>query len=271
VNTLSVTLVSGGAHQVLGAFMADERRKHQRIPVSLEVVWEAAASKHDARMSDLSFSGCYIDTIGHVSLGEAVVFRVHLPTGHWVQLRGEVAHHLPGVGIGLRLTRLTEEEQILIEQVLLAHGCEPPVRQSQAVDIESGSSTTKSQAPPHVLVADDDPMIRHLATVIIQKEGYSVIAASDGREAFDALRAGTNFVAAILDMVMPGMDGLALVRHIKREQRLQHIPVGIITAEQDPKLWDDSITAGAGIFLPKPFTTAQLKFMLRVLLKQGSV
>ena len=248
--------------------MWDVPRKHQRVSVSLEVDWQATGGVCSARMSDISFGGCYIDTIGQASVGEIVNFRVHLPTGHWVQLRGEVAHYFLGVGVGLRFTHLTEEEQILVEQVILAHGGEPPSRQSPATITEPSGSTTQPQTVPHILVADDDPTVRHLATVIIQKEGYPVIAARDGREAFDALQAETNIAAAILDMVMPHVKGLDLVRHIKREPRLRHIPVGIMTAEQDPKLWGDSFVAGAGIFLPKPFTPAQLKFMLRVLLMQ---
>jgi CheY-like chemotaxis protein len=72
-------------------------------------------------------------------------------------------------------------------------------------------------------------------------------------------------------MVMPHIQGLDLVRHIKTTDRLQHIPVGIMTAEQDPKLWHDSFAAGAGIFLPKPFTASQMQFMLRVLLSQRQV
>ena len=70
-------------------------------------------------------------------------------------------------------------------------------------------------------------------------------------------------------MMMPHLRGLDLIRHMRTEKRLMRIPVGIITAEQDPKLWDDSIAAGAGIFLPKPFSPNQLQFMLRVLISKG--
>ena len=116
-----------------------------------------------------------------------------------------------------------------------------------------------------ILVADDDPAILRLVTTILEKEGFTVVAARDGREAFKALQADPNFTAAVLDVVMPHIPGPELVRHMKTEKRLMKIPVMMMTAEQDPKLSSDSFAAGAVVFLPKPFTTAQLQTMLRML------
>jgi CheY-like chemotaxis protein len=116
-----------------------------------------------------------------------------------------------------------------------------------------------------ILVADDDPAILRLITTILEKEGFIVVAARDGREAFKAMQADPNFTAAVLDVVMPHIPGPELVRHMKTEKRLMKIPVMMMTAEQDPKLSSDSFAAGAVVFLPKPFTTAQLQTMLRML------
>jgi CheY-like chemotaxis protein len=55
---------------------------------------------------------------------------------------------------------------------------------------------------------------------------------------------------------------------MKGDERLRHIPVGMITAEQDPKIWDDSIAAGASVFLPKPFSPPQVTMMLRMLIRE---
>ena len=70
-------------------------------------------------------------------------------------------------------------------------------------------------------------------------------------------------------MMMPHLDGLGLIRYAKTDSRLRHIPIGMITAEQDPKIWDDSVAAGASVFLPKPFTTPQVQLMLRMLVSKG--
>ena len=117
-----------------------------------------------------------------------------------------------------------------------------------------------------MLVADDDPAILRLIATILEKENFNVVTARDGREAYKILQADPNFTAAILDVVMPHISGPELVRYMKSEDRLQRIPVMMMTAEQDPKLSSDSFSAGAVVFLPKPFTTAQLQIMLQMLI-----
>jgi len=117
-----------------------------------------------------------------------------------------------------------------------------------------------------MLVADDDPAILRLIATILEKENFNVVTARDGREAYKILQADPNFTAAILDVVMPHISGPELVRYMKTEERLKRIPVMMMTAEQDPKLSSDSFSAGAMVFLPKPFTTAQLQIMLQMLI-----
>ena len=117
-----------------------------------------------------------------------------------------------------------------------------------------------------MLVADDDPAILRLIATILEKENFSVVTARDGREAYKILQGDPNFTAAILDVVMPHISGPELVRYMKSEERLKKIPVMMMTAEQDPKLSQDSFSAGAIVFLPKPFTTAQLQIMLQMLI-----
>jgi CheY-like chemotaxis protein len=117
-----------------------------------------------------------------------------------------------------------------------------------------------------MLVADDDPAILRLIATILEKDNYNVVTARDGREAYKILQTDPNFTAAILDVVMPHISGPELVRYMKSEERLKRIPVMMMTAEQDPKLSSDSFSAGAVVFLPKPFTTAQLQIMMQMLI-----
>jgi len=126
-------------------------------------------------------------------------------------------------------------------------------------------STPENIVKGRVLVADDDPAILRLVTAILEKEGYAVVGARDGREAYKALQENSNFTAAVFDVVMPHIPGPELVRYMRTEKRFNNIPVMMMTAEQDPKLSSDSFAAGAVVFLPKPFTTAQLQTMLRML------
>jgi CheY-like chemotaxis protein len=129
--------------------------------------------------------------------------------------------------------------------------------------------TQNPQSPSRILVADDDPAILRLVTAIVEKEGYVVVPARDGREAYKILQSDSDFVAGIFDVVMPHIQGPELVRYMKTEKRLMKIPVMMMTAEQNPKLSSDSFSAGAVVFLPKPFTTAQLQIMLRMLIAKS--
>ena len=135
----------------------------------------------------------------------------------------------------------------------------------QMVNKNTKGSATDNKQARRILVADDDPAILRLVSAILEKENYGVVTARDGREAYKILQADPNFTAAIFDVVMPHISGPELVRYMKTEKRLMKIPVMMMTAEQDPKLSSDSFAAGAVVFLPKPFTTAQLQTMLRML------
>ena len=127
-------------------------------------------------------------------------------------------------------------------------------------------SSTEENPRGRILIADDDPAILRLISTILEKENFSVVHARDGREAYKILQSDANFTAAILDVVMPHISGTELVKFMKGESRLMRIPVMMMTAEQDPKLSFDSFSAGAVVFLPKPFTTAQLQIMLQMLI-----
>lgn len=118
-------------------------------------------------------------------------------------------------------------------------------------------------------MADDDPAILRLVGMILEKEGYSVVSAHDGKEAYKALQDDANFTAAVFDVVMPHIQGPELVRYMRTEKRFMKIPVMMMTAEQDPKLSKESFAAGAVVFLPKPFTTVQLQTMLRMLVSKA--
>ena len=114
-----------------------------------------------------------------------------------------------------------------------------------------------------ILVADDDPAILRLVRAIVEKEGFTVVTARDGKEAYQVLQSGESFAAAIFDVVMPYIQGTELVRFMQSDKRLMNIPVIMMTAEQNSRLSAESFSAGAVAFLPKPFTNAQMQTTLR--------
>ena len=127
----------------------------------------------------------------------------------------------------------------------------------------------KSSGQAKILVADDDPAILRLVKAIVEREGFDVVSARDGKEAYKLLQSEEQFAAAIFDVVMPYIQGTELVRYMQSEKRLMKIPVLMMTAEQNPRLSSDSFSAGAVAFLPKPFTTSQLQTMLRMCVQRS--
>jgi two-component system alkaline phosphatase synthesis response regulator PhoP len=128
---------------------------------------------------------------------------------------------------------------------------------------------TGAPASPRILVADDDPVVRLLVTAMLKKEGYTAVVVEDGRAACRVLRSDADFRAAIFDSMMPHLQGVDVIRHMRTERRLMRIPVMLITSGRDLKLMSESFAAGATVFLPKPFTTGQLRLMLRMLLEKS--
>jgi hypothetical protein len=100
-------------------------RQFKRYPISLEIVLDFLSGKREARISDLSMSGCFVDSIINVREGEPVAFNLNMPTGEWLHLSGEVIYHLPNIGFGILFTNLSEEKQRLLEQIIVAYGGEP--------------------------------------------------------------------------------------------------------------------------------------------------
>src|SRR5258708_8416882 len=109
-----------------------------------------------------------------------------------------------------------------------------------------------------IVIGDEDPVIRHLVTSIVTKLRYTPVTVNDGRAAFSLLKADADFKAAILDMSMPFLEGLDLIRYMRSEKRLIRIPIVLVTAEQSIKLMSDSFVAGGAACFPTPSTPGHL-------------
>src|SRR4029077_18768764 len=235
------------------------------VPVSFDVVWQGSSGKQDARMSEISMRGCFLDSrVQGRALGDQVEFKVHLPGGPWVALQGELINEDYPIGFGLRFSGLTDANKALLAQVVIAHGGDPgdfqPLPSSDVLE-----ATPQVPASRRVLVADDDALTLRMVSAIVEAEGYEAVPVADGQQALEVLQQDAQFSAAIFDMMMPHLLGMDLIVYMKSDERLRDIPVGMISAEQGPQIWDDSVTAGARGFFPKPFTPPQVQLMLRML------
>src|SRR5215467_13562736 len=114
-----------------------------------------------------------------------------------------------------------------------------------------------------VLIAEDDRDSRELLAWMLQKLGYQVVAAANGKEAWDAFRKG-RFRIVISDVLMPEIDGLELCRRIRQHKQSKYTYVIIITALIGKKDYLGGMEAGADDFVTKPFDPDELKARLRV-------
>lgn len=98
--------------------MNKERRSDERVPLNLSARWDGLSGTHEARIADLSLGGCYVNTNGRVDLGEIVGLEIKLPSGEWLQLRGEVAAYEQGTGFGVLFSFLTNEEEFALRELI---------------------------------------------------------------------------------------------------------------------------------------------------------
>ena len=95
-----------------------DRRNEKRWDVCLDALWDGKSGNYQARVTDLSEGGCYVDSLGEAQVGEVLVFKLQTPDGEWVELTGEVAHQTPPLGFGLRFIELTDEQNEKLRSLL---------------------------------------------------------------------------------------------------------------------------------------------------------
>ena len=116
---------------------------------------------------------------------------------------------------------------------------------------------TGAAEPKRILVADDDPVFREVAATCLREAGYEVCLAAQGAAAMDMLLS-ERFDLAIIDLLMPQIDGLRLIALMRATTQLRDLPILIITSQQDPALRADGMQVGADDFLTKPVDWSKL-------------
>ena len=118
--------------------------------------------------------------------------------------------------------------------------------------------------PLVVLVADDDDDILLLVTTRLRRDGFDVIQARDGDEALD-LALEHRPAIAVLDIGMPGLDGLAVVRAIRSDDATKEMRVILLTAKAQESDVRRGFDAGADAYVKKPFSPADLSARVKQL------
>jgi two-component system response regulator MprA len=118
-----------------------------------------------------------------------------------------------------------------------------------------------------ILVVDDEPAVRESLRRALALEGYQVDLADDGETALARLEGGDQPDAMVLDVLMPGIDGLEVCRRLRREGN--EVPVLMLTARAEVDSRVAGLDAGADDYLPKPFALAELLARLRALMRRA--
>ncbi|MBC3495941.1 hybrid sensor histidine kinase/response regulator [Pseudomonas sp. SWRI100] len=116
--------------------------------------------------------------------------------------------------------------------------------------IERGNSGTRGLARKRILVVDDSLTVRELQRKLLGNRGYEVAVAVDGMDGWNALR-GEDFDLLITDIDMPRMDGIELVTLVRRDQRLQSLPVMVVSYKDREEDRRRGLDAGADYYLAK--------------------
>lgn len=114
-----------------------------------------------------------------------------------------------------------------------------------------------------ILIAEDDPVSRCFLEVTLVKWGYEVIVACDGSQAWQALQSDPPSIA-ILDWMMPGIDGAEVCRRIRAAQSSTPVYIIMLTAKTDKKDLVEGLDAGADDYITKPFDRQELRARIGV-------
>ncbi len=117
-----------------------------------------------------------------------------------------------------------------------------------------------------ILVVDDDAKIVRLVRMYLEREGYRVVEATDGRAALAAIEAEAPALV-VLDLMLPEVDGLAVIRAVRRTDRT---PIIVLSARGTTGDRIAGLAAGADDYLPKPFSPAELVLRVRRVLDRAS-
>lgn len=134
------------------------------------------------------------------------------------------------------------------------------------------AAVTDSDGPPGrgdvptILVAEDEESVRSMIALVLRSRGYRTILCADGREAVKQIEAGVHVDAVLMDIRMPRLGGIELVTYIRQQPEFGRLPVVAMSAYNDQRQEREVLSAGANLFLAKPFTVSDLSQALEALL-----
>jgi len=224
-------------------------RRSAREPCSLKAVFRRPEIPDEATARNLSETGALLETHAPVKPGELVEIDLHLEAGP-VRIRAELTREGPeGRYVGLRFIEVTDALTALLKAEVARLAARP------------------ASAKPTVLVADDDTAILDFLSKALSKFGYEVLKAKNGSEALSIIREVKPRLV-LLDILMPGIDGVDICKVMRADIELAAIPVIFLSALEGGRLHAVADEAGATDYLAKPTTLTELLNLVGTHLKE---
>ena len=127
----------------------------------------------------------------------------------------------------------------------------------------------ESGATKVALVVEDDDQIAYLLRFILEREGFKVESAADGRLAHDLIMNGSTPALVLLDVMLPFVDGYQLLAEIRAKEGWATVPVLMLTAKSQEKDIVRALDSGAADYMVKPFRPDELRSRIRRLVKES--
>jgi CheY-like chemotaxis protein len=225
-------------------------RRTRRLPCTLPVRLTRPALPNTAFARDLSETGCQLDTLAVVNAGQPVEVELELDDGTTVPLKAEVTRdNLDGRAVGLRFMDVSAGSKEKLRSQLDRLAMQP----------WPGKSS--------VLVADDEPGIVDFLKRMLSPYGYDVHKAKNGSDALALVRE-LKPKLVVLDILMPGVDGVDVCKTMRSDVELADIPVVFVSALALERLHEVADEAGATDYLPKPVALDDLLSVVGEYLQQ---
>lgn len=215
-------------------------RRTRRLPCTLPVKITRPALPNTAFARDLSESGCQLDTLAPLTAQQSVGVELSLDDGTRVALTAEVTRdNLDGRAVGLRFMDVTDDAADKLRMQLDRLAGQP------------------WPGKPSVLIADDEPAILDFLNRVLSRYGYEVHKAKSGDQALSMVRELKPRLV-VLDILMPGLDGVDVCKTMRSDVELADIPVVFVSSLALERLHEVANEAGATDYLPKPVALNEL-------------
>ena len=251
-----------------------EKRKHPRIPVRLPLHLQANENGgvYPGLTIDASESGLLIQTLKEMPVGIRIDIEILFPKKLYLpnfKAEAEIVWKdicsrgdWEGYQYGLKFIRVSKEDYLKLRRILSNALCLNEIdlieRRGHPLGLVAKHNESIKKGSYRVLIVDDEEMIRNLLCSLLPRYGHSCEMANGGIEALEKIK-NHSFDAAVIDIVMPHMDGVSLTEELLR--LYSNLPVMLMTGHAQEHSAESAMAAGAREFIQKPFSVQE--FIIR--------